>query len=175
MLACPARKPRCAGGSVDTRRLRGADGGLTSQCQRGWVGTRILGGACSAATDPGPRHRGDTHFPRPRTQRAPGAGEVAASSIKWKSAAREGSTSASVFRVALLPLPAKHVSGGVQDRTGSVTSTLLAITPLLRGCTCQQHKERERQNSGECRIMCPRCLGHHWPAVESSSSREPLQ
>ena len=53
--------------------------------------------ACSAATDPGPRHRGDTHFPRPRTQRAPGAGEVAASSIKWKSAAREGSTSASVF------------------------------------------------------------------------------
>ena len=98
---------------MDTRRLRGADGGLTSQCQRGWVGTRILGGAphhttphhttrilggaCSAATDPGPRHRGDTHFPRPRTQRAPGAGEVAASSIKWKSAAREGSTSASVF------------------------------------------------------------------------------
>ena len=79
------------------------------------------------------------------------------------------------FRVALLPLPAKHVSGGVQDRTGGVTSTLLAITPLLRGCTCEQHKERERQNSGECRIMCPRCLGHHWPAVESSSSREPLQ
>ena len=53
--------------------------------------------ACSAATNPGPRHRGDTHFPRPRTHRAPGAGEVAASSIKWKSAAREGSSSASVF------------------------------------------------------------------------------
>ena len=79
------------------------------------------------------------------------------------------------FRVALLPLPAKHVSGGVQDRTGGVTSTLLAITPLLRGCTCEQHKERERQNSGECRIMCPRSLGHHWPAVEASSTREPLQ
>ena len=82
------------------------------------------------------------------------------------------------FRVALLPLPAKHVSGGggvVQDRTGGVTSTLLAITPLLRGCTCEQHKERERQNSGECRIMCPWCLGHHWPAVEGSSTREPLQ
>ena len=168
---------------------------MTSQCQRRWVGTRILGGGAPHHTTP---HHTDprrcTHAARQPIQghaivvthtfhaQEPTEPRVPAKLLRHLLSGSlprgRALVARAYFRVALLPLPAKHVSGGggvVQDRTGGVTSTLLAITPLLRGCTCEQHKERERQNSGECRIMCPRSLGHHWPAVEGSSTREPLQ
>ena len=108
-----------------------------------------------------------THTFHAQEPTEPRVGKVAASSIKWKSAGR----AVAYFRVATSLRQTCQ-----QRRTGGVTGTSPAITPLLRGCILRD-KERERevgQNSGVGRIMCLGSLGHDWPTPSRALHLESL-
>ena len=80
-----------------------------------------------------------THTFHAQEPTEPRVGKVAASSIKWKSAGR--AVARAYFRVGAATSLRQTCQ---QRRTGGVTGTSPAITPLLRGSILRD-KERERQ------------------------------
>ena len=101
---------------------------MTSQCQRRWVGTRILGGAPHHTTPHHTDPRRCTHAARQPIQghaivvthtfhaQEPTEPRVPAKLLRHLLSGSlprgRALVARAYFRVALLPLPAKHVSGG---------------------------------------------------------------
>ena len=119
MLACPARKPRCAGGSVDTRRLRAGRrldlpvpasvGGHTDPRRCTHAARQPIQGHAIVVTH-------TFHAQEPTEPRVPA--KLLRHLLSGSLPRGRALVARAYFRVALLPLPAKHVSGGGRGGAG---------------------------------------------------------